>query len=557
MLTTLFLPLLLTPQAPTPAAQAIAEIVPIPGLVHYHQLTSLPPCGSLLSTDQANVDLMALSEVRQFEASWVLDLLRTLQPEAFENEKVAAQAIDDSLLVLGDETAVTTLRTQTADLVAMTTRPLQIEVRAWELADGEPPPAVMGPAEYSAFAETRRGLWRATTQATHATAVELSGMRWTRYVRSINAEVAQKEATSAPVTATFGEGGQAVVRVHELVGSDEFVVHGQWCFGGHRGTRVLPTGVPGNADVELPLLETSYGGCSGRVANGGALAVTLRGEPATGGRLVLTIRVQSRLPATARSRGRLAVFPVSALTSRALTQRLQDSELQPLGDDDGGLQFDDTGDRFGCLDAGSLSNTVRSMLGGPDEGIERFEINGGFLVTIGDPAVLSRVEAILTTLQSRLLRTVTVRHTAVSQNGGNAAALTELVAPTLAGRELLLGRYFESNALASSLISIAQEASIHWPGIRRLQAGTLLRARAVPVEDGYHLELTCRSDHGVPPSPRSVQPSGSLMLASVATTRVFHDGIVRSGQSIDLGDGPAAEVEGNVRRCQLAVTVTW
>ncbi len=552
MLTTLFLCAALAPQSPP---QTVADMLPFPATVGEASSQMPPPLGTLLTRDRDSHDLLNLNgEALQIPDNTLIDLLRTQQATAFEENRLAVRTLGDALLVMGETGEVATLRTNLAALQQALTRSLQIEIAVWDVGDGPAPAPVMSAAEFTAFAADRRPLWRGSEQTVHAAAVAINGMRWSRYVRSINAEVAQDAATTAPYLDDFGEGCAASVRAHELLGADEFAVHAQWCFGRHRGMRTASNGIPNTSDLDQPQLETNCGTCSGRIGNGGALAVTLRGEAATGGNVALTMRVTAKAPATPRSHGDTALLPVSALASTALTERCATPWLEVVPDSWRGLHFGaPASPSFGYVPSSDLLDIARSALGDDGDQIEVLEGVGGFLFVRGEPDRLARFVAALQMLQDRMVRTVTVRHTAKVDQG---ATVVELVAPTLAGRQLTLGRWFETTALARINISIAQKAQQHTPLVEPLFSGTLLQARVVPTGEACHLEFTCESELAPLPPPRSSQPFGSLMLASVASRHAAHDGIVRSGETVDLGDGPTRQDEG-ARRCQLAVSVGW
>jgi hypothetical protein len=463
--------------------------------------------------------------------------------------------------VLGDAALVTQVREQVETLSAIVLRPLQIEVCLWQAGTDEAPPALLRPDDWKRFVGDREPLWRCTAETQGARPVALEQQRWTRYVRDVDCEVAQKQSVSVPVTDAFGDGGRVVVTPHTLVGGDDLVLHVQFGIAHRRGVvRTLPTGVPGQADLELPLLETIYGACSGRITNGGALAVTLRGAPASGGQYVLTVRVTSRTPPTAPTLGGLVVLPCSALTSHALSQRLAPPPPSPDENDQSPASpnTEEIGAGFGHIEGDVLQDLLRTSLGDQGENCELF-LAGGHLFVLAAEPVRTKVEAVLLGLQERMLRTVTVRHRG-RLVGTDAAATSvhEIVLPTLLGRETTVGRVLESNVIRDLYLEIAQEASVHDPQVACLQVGSWLRVRAAPEGARLHVQMLAQCTQAPPPQLRSVVPSGgNLMPTDVASVRVQHDGPAANGQALEHGDGPTVVLDGRPMRSTLDTTFSW
>ena len=177
-------------------------------------------------------------------------------------------------------------------------RPVRLELTVWDAAGRETPPAVLDRAAMQRLRATGSPLWQAVATGTSADLISIERMTWSRYVRSIEVEVATKMSMSGPSTDRYGEGVHAVTRVHSLMGEDSFAVMAQFALGQRRGVpRTVHTGHPGGTDIELPQLESYFGTFSGRVANGGALAVTMRGDAAAGGQIVLTLQGRERTTA--------------------------------------------------------------------------------------------------------------------------------------------------------------------------------------------------------------------------------------------------------------------
>ena len=158
-----------------------------------------------------------------------------------------------ALLAIGDAAEVAKTRERLQKSSPVLTRMLQIEFAVWDATDREAPTGMMTAAEFGRVFANLTPLSRCVTASRHGQAVALERMRWTRYVRDLDAQVAQKMSLSLPVTAQFGEGAHATVRAYCLCASDEFAVYVQFAVAQRRGVvRTLQTGTAGAADLELP-----------------------------------------------------------------------------------------------------------------------------------------------------------------------------------------------------------------------------------------------------------------------------------------------------------------
>lgn len=563
---TLFLPsLLLLPQEP-PATKSAFEMLSLQALCHEPAACAAPVWGSLLryvDPDERRWDLVAgVDDPPPLDPDSVARAIATIEAEATDSGVLFVEAVGDNLIAVGERTAVQRVRQLLDSATQIVARPLTVEFAAWDVADRETPAAVLDAAAYEHFVANRPPLWRALATGRPGQAIGLEHMRWTRYVRGVEAEVAQKQSQSRPATERYAQGGHAVVRAHSLVGSDEFAVHAQFAAAIRRGAvRTLQTGMPGGADLDLPTLESAFGACSGRVANGGALAATLRGNPAGGGQLVLTVRVWSRTPPVELGREGTSLLPCSALTSNALSRRIA---LPDPHDADGESVDGDEHAGYGHLDVDHLIDLARNVAAdGDDEASVHF--GAGYLLVRGSAAARRRVEALLVGLQDRTLRNVTVQHGALLQvpppaEGETSPAvnknLHELVMPTLPGRECVAYRLSETNVVSDVFIQIATEAGTLVPHVDPLQSGVWLRARLAPGAGALHLDLELLHVQAPAPATRAVMAGGgTLMPAEVEGVLLAHHGAVRPGTVIEHGDGAAVTVEGRSYRSSLSTTL--
>jgi hypothetical protein len=558
---------LLLPQAPSAKEQkTIFEIHSLQHLCGSRAGLETPIWGTMLRapTDDRRVDLIGVTEPSErFEPDRIVQMLNQLNAADVEQNRLMLSTQGDCLMVFGAEDGVTRVRQQFEEASAVLMRPLQVEVCAWDATDREIPSAILGPREYAQFTAGLVPLWRCLDTTTNNNAVSMNRERWTRYTRNLNAEVAQKQSISLPVTDAFGEGGRVVVRPHLLLGGDDLVLHVQFGLAQRRGVvRIVPIGMPGAADLEMPLLETAYGGCSGRIVNGGALVVGLRGSAASGGQVAITVHVTARTPPVARPPAGLAVFPCGALLSTALLQRFDPPCFPKRPETDSSME---PTQGFGCLTEDNLIHLVQAALGQAGEGLE-IQVSHGLLFVRCEAQQASVIETLVTGLQDRLLRTVTVRHVGrllpIEGDTPETAQkshplLHEITAPTLLGRELTIARILETNVVQDLQAAIAQEAALLDPVVAELRLGTWLQARVAPQGSGLHLLLRTTSAGAPIPMTRSVQPGGGiLMLTDMASCGTSHDGPVVAGQAIEHGDGPATIIEGRTYRSVLVTTIS-
>lgn len=539
------------PQSPQGAA-SVTELLALEHVVTRHDPGPPPAWGTLLRRPDSEVlDALQLGSATSIQMDSVIDLLRTLHAQALENQKLHLEALGTTLLAVGDAAEVAKVRELVQHAGPLLARSVVVELALWDATDREIPAAVLTASEFTRWSHAQTPLARSVTTTRVGATAALERMRWTRYVQDIGAEVAQKSSLTRPVMMEFGDGAHAVATIHALCGADEFAVHAQFVYGARRGVvRTLQTGMPGAADLEIPTLETACGAFSGRIQNGGALAVTLRGHASCGGQLIVTLRASGRTPPANTIHAGIGIFPCSALTSMALLGQLPD--LDQRADGDGSMGF-------GCVDSSQMLDLVRAHVGD-----EETQLREGqkFVVALGPPQALARVEAFVRGLQDRLVRNAIVRHVGTLEPtdntaGGSSPLLHEIVAPTLLGRQLTVVRCLETNAVTGIDICIAQESSSLDPVVTPLQSGCSLSARLAPQDDGMFLRLRANNHHAVVPQARSVMPGGVVSTPEIARTITNHDGAVVNGQAADHGNGPAITIDGRSYRSSLATTVRW
>lgn len=562
--TTLSVALAIAPSLPQQQPQTSTELLPLQHLCMQPRDHSTPPWGSLLRyrEDGGGHDFVLRDgSLGSIDPDAILDALNSFESEAVDNERLFLQAIENNLLAVGERKSVLRVRKHLDEAASILARPVQVEFAIWNAAGREVPKTTLDAAGFEAFSANHNPTWRAVGTASAGRPLALEHMTWSRYVRGIEVEVAQKMTLSRPATDRYGEGGNAAVRTYALVGSDEFAVHLQFAVAERRGVvRTLQTGLQGAPDIELPRLESYFGMCSGRIPNGGALCATMRGDASGGGQITITLRVTSSTAPTQLSDATAALLPVGALVTDGLSLSADLPNVQ-LETDERNI---DESIVHGQVPRENLVNLIEGLLSASEQDAEyETRCGGGYLFVRGSPQAIASVTLLVKSLQDRLVRNAQIRHEAllqpVSREPGDERArspLHELSMPSLLGREVAAYRLHETNVVADVFIEVAAEAGSLVPSVRRLQSGTWLRARAVPVRQSLHVDLDVLTAFAPVPPMRSVMPSGGVLMQSeVASTQLHHEGLVASGSKIEHGDGPRVTLEGRNYRSTLRTTV--
>ena len=490
----------------------------------------------------------------------IVEALYGFAAEAIDEERLFLQAIDNNLLVVGDPTLVARVRQHIQEAAGILARPMQVELAVWDAADREAAATILDKQAFAEWAANRTPLWRAVSTANAGQPLIIENMTWSRYVRGIEIEVAQKKTMTSPSTDRYGQGGAAMVRAYSLVGSSDFAVHMQFAAASRHGTvNTLQTGMPGAPDIELPRLDSFFGTCSGRIANGGALATTMQGNAVSGGQITVTLRIVSSDAPAPLSDPRTALIPVGALTSEGLNYQ---AALPDVHAEDGLLSIEQESS-YGCIPSDNLQDLIAGVLAAADEeGDHELKLGGGYLFLRSSQGGIQRARELIQTLQDNMLRNVEIRHSGELQSlpGDPANAtfrpeLHTLTVPTLLGREAAVYRLHETNIVANIFVEVAPEAGSLVPSMQLLQSGTWFRARTVPVGESLHANLDLLSVIAPIPAMRSVMPGGGvLMQAQVSSTRLDHNGILTSGTAIEHGDGPRVTLNGQTYRSRMTTS---
>lgn len=553
-----------TPQESPKAPSAVLEIVPLQHLTALQVPIAPPPWGTLLTAgyEEYAHDLIHCSREGQwFDTDAICEMLSRLHTEDIDNDRLSIHVQEDALRVFGEAQAVQKVTRDVREVGDLLTRPIEVEVTVWQAGDLTDVAAVNTPADYGRMVANLQPLWR-SVRSTHSNGVAAHDrQRWVRYVRDVDTEVAQKAKIALPVTDAFCDGGRVVVVPHSLASGDDLVLHVQFGFGVPRGSvRTVPSGLQDAPELDLPTLATTFGAFSGRIQNGGALAVLATGDESCGERLLLTVRATASTPPNDPQLNDLAAFPTSALTNAALLMRMTPPSPYPaLGDQTARtMELSDEDQTYTRFEPDELLELLRTSLGElADTDDFSMDIAGGFLFVHAPRTTITIVGDLLRGLESRLLRNVQVRHFGTIDQGRGSAPLHELVAPSLLGRELIVVRLLETSFVRELQAEIAQESSTLEPQLETAQSGTWLRLRAANPSGETHVDMLAQTVHVRALRPRNVNPGGLLMPNDVSSCRCLHDGKAVNGKVIDHGDGPIVTLGDTALRTTLSTIVKW
>jgi hypothetical protein len=226
----------------------------------------------------------------------------------------------ERLLASGPLDLVEVGKRRLAAILEQAGRPIVLEARLYRLAEKPAGiPAALGTDELATLTRGLPLLWSASGNARTGQHTRLGSVRSVRHVAGIATEVAQKASVADPLTAELQTGTEIMVEPHLLAGSTDLVVFAQFATSelvGEIGT--TSTGVALLPSLDAPLLRCASGGFSGRVRDGGALAVTLAGDGDFQRLLVLSARAGG----AAGELEKLGTLPITALVSQALATEL-------------------------------------------------------------------------------------------------------------------------------------------------------------------------------------------------------------------------------------------
>lgn len=512
----------------------------------------LPPFGTLMPSPEQSTrmrcDLLGGGDGDRFadeSPQSYLDLRYTAGPQA---ERLAWTSDGGVLWLTGEHELVARARAELTALAALVDRPIEVTATLYAGTDAIAPPVVLG-TESAADAGRGDRLWTATATTRSGGTAAFDAMRWVRYVRSANVEVAQKSSISNPTIAAFGEGIAAAVSVHALVDSDDLVVFVQFAFGQRRRIETVTTGVPGQPALDVPTLDTAFATAAARLPKGGSMQLVLGGHADAGPRLVFAVQPRCLAPVPPQPEPGTAWLPISGLVAASLrlttelpddTPAVEDEVREPLRASVQGPS----------LDRDRLTEIVRRAVGDEAAAIG---CCGPHLFVRGTATAQATAAATIVRLQDRLLRNVAVRADTeltagagatpfpATKTGEPAVCLHRVALPTLPDCTAIAFRGMETTAIRTMWSEIAQEASVLAPVVETRRPGLTLVAAAAT---GDRVEVTLRSNHELPAFVRSLPGGGALHLGTTDTVTAHAAALAPTSGPIELGTGTAVEFLG-------------
>jgi hypothetical protein len=547
------LALVLAPQQPPANSLEIVPLLARRPLA----VNMLPPFGTLLPRPTELAQLRRdLLRVAGDDGDVSVDelpqrLLESVHQPDSEAGRLNWSLDSQQLFLTGQHDLVARTRDELIALGAVVQRPIEVTAELYAGTDIADPPVLIAGGDAR---DAGRGelLWSAVASAPQGRALAFDAMRWSRYVYGANVEVAQKSMLSNAVLGVFGEGLSATVLPCGLAGSEDVVLYVQFACGQRRRIDSVSTGVPGQASIDVPLLETTFATAAARVPAGGTLQIVVGGHADAGARLVLALRPRYPTPRPTPPQANFLAIPILALTTRAMRERYVPTEPTPqVGDGWPDLQSTFDGDTL--INEDRLADVVRQAIG--DEQIE-VSTQSNHLLVIGPEPAQRTALATIGQLQDRLLQTTVVRvSTELEEVNGTApfavpvanahrAVLHRIALPTLAGRTAFAFRGVESNAIRTMMPEIAQEAALTTPLVEVRQSGLWLRCD-IPDAGGNDLpELFVQSDQTAPAQLRNLGGAGALHLADVDSLRISRRSEWPADRELVLGTGTTVQLDG-------------
>ena len=531
------------PQEPT----RVMRTVPIRNIVGAETVIHHAPFGSMLNVSEDFVDLVNcdLSE-RRVSADFVLEFMRQAVERVYpdESQELVSAVVRSRLALSGPKQVVDRAVAISRVLEATVAAPIVVEARLFALPDREDLSTVLSPKDVEHWfkpLDFTRWESRSVTRSGHTTV--LAQERHRQYLRDCDVEVAQDQSISDPIIATLFEGVHLKVEPHALPASEDLVLYCDVALGELMDEiEARSTGVTGMAALDVPRIGNNHASFSGRIENGGALVVTFSGSADAGSRYALA--VSARRESERRQDPHLSAWPISALTSWSLTTGVRVSDMRYNTDDHSIFPLHDV-EVEGALDTDTVLEMLYHVLEPAVDNDEVFvQSSGGWVFVIGEQAARDTALEALTTMHDQWVRSAEcevvsrVKEIRPGQPDEWAGTLHRVRLPVIMGRPHFVLRGIESTNLQDVQVEIAQEASAADPIVVSTFAGVFASIRVFDSIDGVAASASIELTHAGHAQRRAAETrhGGDLFLANTARSRFVHNGAVRSGQSIELGD---------------------
>lgn len=542
----------------------------------------LPRLGSFLGNTEGRgpssaMFLLGRGEFSQqmIDRDAIADLVRQFAPDEMETEDGVSMHVEGATLRLsGAPDKVQRLETTIRDLTRAMVHNIRLQAELFRLPQPGEFAATITSDQLAGLRRDHQRIWTSTTNCISGNIASLNKDRTTNYVFDVDVEVAQGSKIGDPNTASLFEGVRVAVEPHVLTSSTDLVLYAQFAFGELRAPTVSrDTGINDMPSLDVPTIDCNSGTMSGRISDGGALVLSVQGDPAGGGNMLLAISGQQE--GTGRGTGeQLGIFPVSALLSPSLRATVQNVTIEddrafPLH-----LQRTAQDNRnLGPVDQAQLQDLIFGALDVEESG-DYVTIAGNHLIVKGSGTTRQGAERMLQTLQEEWLSTarVDLRTTlhevhfgsgvfsreASTATAGAGRTLHQITFPALLGRSHTLMRGHESTVIRDNDVEIAQKSSISNPVVDQIFSGIVLSLYVYPQTQGVGVEFDLDLFDTATPQRRvaETKDGGDLYLPVTGRSRFNHRGPVTSARDLLLGDGPTVRLGEQSFRTQQVLRIT-
>jgi hypothetical protein len=559
-----------------PFGAEVLHTIPLREIVAAAPIPRPPLLGSFLSGAEATVQgnsVMSHTDkvAARLSGEHVVEIVREGLGGA-GGRGVVLRTTEQMLMIAGSEDDVRRAREVVRGVGDVVGRPIRITVTVFRPGAIEEAKVVLPPGGSEPQVRGFEVLWEANTLTRSAVPVALTNERFTRFVRDLEVEVAQRADIGDPKTDVMFEGVRVVVEPHSLATNDGILLFGQIAVGERRGpVTTRSTGILDYPSIDVPLVETNCAAVSGLVEDGGGLLLTIGGSLHGGGRTAVAISARFERP-RADPGSRVAIYPTSALTTRGF------DAMVATNDDDSSRLYRSTDSPFpivkryqppgfGVVDRSTLEDMATSAVAGRD-GVKVWSV-GEFLAVSGDRDAQAAVASVLGQLEQQWLRTVQV-DVATEQratNGGDGVfrrgdanepagePLHRVSLPALLGRPHFVIRGLESTAIQDLDVEIAQRAQASDPKVVSTFSGLVASLVPYGTERGVAADLSIDVAFVPTPIRRPVESrtGGDLYPPQTDYARFSHAGAIVLGEDRDLGDGPLVRLDGSVRQTRQKI----
>lgn len=521
-----------------------------------------PPLGSFLvmpdDADELPVALIGASQSnRVMDPQTVLDLVRDFAPVEWDSMSLYGDA--NTLQVSGPSDKVNAVMATAQKLRSACVHEVQIQVELYRVAAGASIPAVASADRLEALRRDHQRIWSAQSSCAASQSIGFQKDRASPYVRDSDIEVAKNAQIGDPIVERFFEGVRLIVEPHVLAGSTDLVVFAQFAVGEQRGPlQRRASGSKDLASMQVPNVDCSSGTFSGRVPDGGALVLSMRGDPTAGSDLMLLVRAKRGAGADAAIANEMGIYPVSALLSDALRVKVV-NELSDVSPSSPQLsRREDDGSGFGPRNPDVLGDVLASALG---DAIDQLRIEGGHVILRGAPAATKEAVArLLAGLEQQWVTTAQIDlRTTLEEpfsgdgvfprgegtpSGTGSRILHHVSFPVVLGRPHVLLRGHMSTAVRDADVEIAEKAALSNPVVDDIFSGVIVSLLVYPGGNGPATEATVDliDVPTLESHPRETESGVDLYLPRVSRARLSHTGAVTLGQDVVLGEGPNVKI---------------